>query len=574
MAISSLGVGSGYDLSGIVDKMMQVEQQPLIKLTTKEASYQSKISALGSLQGAVSTLNSAFASLQVSSAQTATTKFSSFSASVTDTTIASATASTSATAGSYTLEVNRLATAHRLTTIARAHELTSASFASETSSVAAADATLSIKVDGSTTDIAVTAGTTLSQLVTKINNAGAGATAAIEDNGVGGKVLVLTSDTAGTAGTMNLTGLSGFIYDADTTTYELTQSQAAEGGYTSTSASIASGTLELTVGDGTAHQITIDSSNNTLKGLRDAINSAKAGVTATLSTVSAHDVRLVITSNTTGSGGQIKLSGLTGFAFNPDTGSGDLSQTEADGGQVAQNAKIKLNGTTINAASNTVKDAIQGVTLSLTKVTTTATSLTVTQDKSSTLTTAFTNIAKAYNDLNSTVESLGGYDAETKTGGPLLGNSTLRSVSFAVRNLFQSAVGDASNSSYKRLSDLGLEIQKDGTIVFNSAKLSSATTSDFETVANLAATFGKTADTLTDGMLGTKGSITAATDGAKASVKSIGKQRVVLSERLVQIEARYKRQFSALDSLIASMNTTSSYLTRQLANLPGASSSS
>jgi flagellar hook-associated protein 2 len=110
------------------------------------------------------------------------------------------------------------------------------------------------------------------------------------------------------------------------------------------------------------------------------------------------------------------------------------------------------------------------------------------------------------------------------------------------------------------LSDLGLEIQKDGSINFNTSKLATATNADFDAVGNLAATFGAAAKTLTGGMLGSEGSITAATDGAKhRSRASINSAKHYPCE--IQIEARYKRQFSALDTLISSMNTTSGYLT-------------
>lgn len=575
MAISSPGIGSGLDVSGIIAKLMQVEQQPLLKLSSKEASYQAKISAFGSLKGAVSSLNSALGSLKLASDETAIEKFTTFKASVGDTSIASATASSSSVAGSYSLEVSQLATTHRISTIARAHELTSASFASETDIVSAGDTTLDITVNGTTTQVAVTGGvTTLGDLALSINNADAGVTAAIEDDGLGGKVLVMTSSTAGIAGKINLTGLSGFIFDDGSATYELTETQAAEGGYTSGDATIAEGTLELTVGNGTAHQIVIDSTNSTLAGLRDAINDADAGVTATLNTISENDVRLVITSNTIGSGGKITMTGLAGFEFNPTTATGDLSQASADGGQAAQSSIIKLNGITVTSDSNTITDAIQGVTLSLSKVTTTATTLSVSQDKTSTLSTAFTSIVKAYNDLNKTMRDLGAYNEETKAGGPLLGNSTLRTVSYSIRGMFQSMVSGTAGTNYKYLSDLGLEFQKDGSIVFDSSKLSTATSTDFSAVATLAANFGSAADTLTDTLLGTSGSINAATEGTQASIKSLTKQRETLAARLTQVEARYKKQFSALDSLIASMNSTSSYLQQQLSNLPGANSSS
>jgi len=585
MAISSPGIGSGLDISGIISKLMQVEQQPLLQLTTKEASYQSKISALGSLQGAVSSLNSAVAALVPSAPQTASSKYITYSASLGDSSIASATASSSSVPGNYALEVSQLATTHRLSTIARAHTLTTVAGAFWTADDLIAEGTLDITVGATSSQITIdSSNSTLAGLRDALNDADIGVTAEIEtvaDELGGGVRLKLTSDTAGTAGAMALSGLPGFTFGVSGLGGggdELSQDpseggQAAEGGYTSADAAIAEGTLALTVGSGTVRQITIDSSNNTLAGLRDAINSAKVGVTATLTTIGTNDVRLMLTSDTMGSAGKITLSGLSGFSFDPTTGTGDLSQASADGGQAAQGSKIKLNGIEYSGNSNTITDALDGVTLNLSKVTTSATTLTVSQDKNSTLKTALTNIVKAYNDLNSTIRDLGKYDEKTKQSGPLLGNSTLRTVSSAIKNIFQSAVTGTSGN-YKRLSDLGLAIQKDGSIVFDNTKLSTATSADYEAVASMVASFGTATKTLTGGMLGTEGSITAATDGAQRSIKDIDKRRETLSARLVQIEARYRRQFSALDSLIASMNTTSGYLTQQLANLPGARSSS
>jgi flagellar hook-associated protein 2 len=572
-SISSMGIGSGLDVEGIISKLMAVEQVPLTKLDTKEASYQTKISALGSLKSAVSALNSAVASLVPAGNQSAVTKYSSYKASVGNTSAASATASSSAVAGSYSLEVLQLATAHRISTIARAHELTSVSFAGETDPID--QGILDITVNGTTTQITVDdSNDTVGELVTSINNADAGVTAALEDDGLGGKVLVLTSNTGGTAGEMTLSGIAGFTYDPVTQSGDLTQTQAAEGGYTSANAAIAEGTLQITVGDGTPRAITIDSSNNTLAGLRDAINDAGIGVTAALTSVSENDVRLVLTSDTMGSAGKITMSGLAGFAFDGATGTGDLSQASADGGEAAQGSKIKLNGVTVNKDSNTISDIVEGVTLSLTGVTTSATTLTVTQDKSSSLTAALTKIAEAYNELNTAVHDLGDYDEETKTGGILLGNSTLRTVSSSIKNIFQSAVSGTTGSDYKYLSNLGLEFQKDGSLVFNSSKLATATNDDFEAVASMVATFGSQAKTLTDGMLSTEGTITAASDGLQASIDSIDEQRTRLQARLEKIEARYVAQFSALDSLISQMNSTSSYLTQQLANLPSTSKKS
>ena len=115
MAVSSLGVGSGLDLNNLLTSLMQAEQQPLVALQRKEASFQSRISALGSLKGSLSSLQTAAQGFIPTTGQTALNKYASFSATVADNTIASASASTGSVAGVYSLEVSALAAGHRLT---------------------------------------------------------------------------------------------------------------------------------------------------------------------------------------------------------------------------------------------------------------------------------------------------------------------------------------------------------------------------------------------------------------------------------------------------------------------------
>lgn len=450
-----------------------------------------------------------------------------------------------------------------------------AGYSSSADSVAQGTLTLTM-ANGSTKDIVIDgSNNTLSGLKDAINAAGAGVTASIINSGTGVK-LVIKSNTAGGNGTMTLSGLTGFEFNGTTKTLSDASADggAAAQGFASAAAAVGTGTLQLKVDSGTVRNITIDSSNNTLEGVKDAINNGSYGVTATLVTAGTNDTRLVLTSNTIGTDGQISLSGIAGLGFDPGSGTGDFSQAAADGGQAALGSIIKLNGVTIAGKSNTITEALQGVTLNLTAVSTNATTLTVSQDKSSALNTSLSAIVKAYNDLNKTLRELGKYDEASKSGGPLIGNSTLRQVSSTIRNIFQSAPAELVNSPIKYLSDIGLEMEKDGSITFDASKLSAAAGSHYDSAALLAASFGKAAKALTDGMLGAKGTITSASDGLKSSIELLGDQRERMINRLQAIETRYKRQFTALDTLLSSMNATASQLQQQLANLPGSKSSS
>ncbi len=470
--ISSLGTGSGLDLEGLITKLMQVEQQPLVDLNTKEAKVQAKISALGSLKSAIATLQGTASGLTPATGQTASAKFATFKATVADTTYATASATTSAVAGSYALEVTTLAQYHRLVT-------PSAAYSSSTSTIPTG-------------------------------------TLVIERGAVSGAAFTRASGTS-------------------------------------------------------AVSVTIDSSNNTLAGLRDAINAADAGVTATIVTGTG-GARLVLTSKDSGTGYQMRLSGLTGFDFDPVAAAGTLSQATADGGQAAGDAALKLNGISITSSSNTVTNALDGVTINFLKQTSSATTLTVSKDSTSSITSGLNAFIKAYNEAVGTISQLGSYNAETKEAGTLNGNATLRVVQSQLRSLVFSTPAGASGD-YKTLSSIGVGVQRNGTLVLDSAKLQAALADDPDRVMALAAGFGKALTTATTAMTGSSGVIAAGTDGLNRTVDDIGKQRTRLADRLTQIETRYRAQFTALDSLVASMKSTSAYLTQQLAAITSSTSS-
>lgn len=479
-SVTSLGVGSGLDLQGMLTKLMQVEQQPLTLLQKKQTSYQSKISALGTLQSALAALQTAAAALTPSSTQTATEKFASYSASLADPAIASASATKGAVAGTYSLEVSALASAQRL--VSPASAFTSASSA--------------LNIDAGTLTIQF------------------------------GLLTPATTNPVAAA-----------AYTPDTTR-----------------------SLNISIAAGAS-----------LNDIRDAINAANGGVSATIVT-GTNGPQLTLTSLKEGTANVMQLSGLTGtdagnFNFNPlSPAVGTLSETAA-GGRSASNAAFTLNGIAGTSSTNTVSGALDGVTLSLSKTNVgTPTTLTVSQNTTTGLTTALQAFVKAYNDANSTMGGLGTYNATTKIAGALQGDSSLRTAQSQVRSqLFGTAAG--GTSSYQRLSDIGVTVAKDGTLSLDTTKLSAAISSDFTGVANLVAKVGDSYNKTLEGIVGTTGSLVSATTGVTRMIKDLATRQNVLSDRLTQIEASYRKQFTALDTLVASMNKTSTYLTQQLAAL-------
>ena len=326
--------------------------------------------------------------------------------------------------------------------------------------------------------------------------------------------------------------------------------------------------------------ITIDSTNNTLGGLRDAINASGADVTASI-VVGAAGAQMVLTGKQTGLSSIMKMtSTVAGFDRDPKwvspalTGSGTLSETAA-GGQVASNAAFSINGIAGSSTSNTVTGMIEGVTLNLTKTTAalTPTTITISKDNATKLSSALTTFVKAYNDATQTMSTLGAYDLVTKKAGALQGNSTLLSAQGQVRNQLFSVTSGGS-SPYQRLSDIGVSLGKDGKLSLDTSKLTAATTADFTTVANLVSAAGTAFQTTLTGLVGITGSIPSAVSGTNSLITDNKANQTRLSARLTAVESRYRKQFTALDSVVASMKSTSTYLTQQLANLPGFTTSS
>ena len=231
MALAS----SGIDVSSIVSQLMTLEQRPLTVLAQKEAGFQARISALGSLKGVISSLQTAAGNLVPVSGTTATQKFSVFKTTVGDATIASATSSSSAVAGSYSLEVTQLAKQHGIMTATGA-----ATPFSGIGGTLTTGGTLTIRLDtqagsatpSKTTNVSIADGATPEAIRDAINQASAGISALVI-NGVDGKQLILTGDTAGSNQFIKLSGVAGLAYDPNATPVPATdpfvQSQSAQG---------------------------------------------------------------------------------------------------------------------------------------------------------------------------------------------------------------------------------------------------------------------------------------------------------------------------------------------------------
>jgi len=257
-------------------------------------------------------------------------------------------------------------------------------------------------------------------------------------------------------------------------------------------------------GDRTSGNIVIDSSNNSLAGIRDAINKGNFGVTASIVSdgttgTNATPNRLILTSTATGQSSTMKitLAGSNGdpadpaleslLAYDPkDGGAQNLSQKAA-----ASDTKATVNGIDVTSSSLGISGAIEGVTISTLKVG--ASTLTVSKDTGA-LTNSVNGFVKAYNELNTQMTALGGYNADTKTGGPLLGDTTLRKLQSSIRAQLSSTITGLQGTSLTNLSQIGIAFQKDGTLTLDSAKLQKAIDNNYNDIAGLFAAVGRSTD--------------------------------------------------------------------------------
>jgi flagellar hook-associated protein 2 len=329
-------------------------------------------------------------------------------------------------------------------------------------------------------------------------------------------------------------------------------------------------TLTLTKGSGasaTSVDITLDSAKTTLADLRDAINNASAGVSAVIVTDTNSKQHLQLTATDTGTANAVTLSGVK-FAAPADPADGSaLDASLAFDTTSATDSAAKVNGIAVSGSGNTLTGAVDGLTINLLKTNAgSPTTITLSRD-TSTLKNNLYSLVKAYNDLNSTISSLGSYDATTKVAGALNGDATLRSTQSQLRAVFGSVPSSLSGATYQRLSDIGISVGKTGALSIDSTKLQKALDTNFTAVANAVGAYGSIFKGTTDNLLSTSGTIAARTDGLNRSVTDIGKQRDALSLRLTNIEKQYRAQFTALDTAVASMQSTSSYLTQQLTGI-------
>ena len=365
---------------------------------------------------------------------------------------------------------------------------------------------------------------------------------------------------------------------AQSGTYNVKIEQLATGSKTATSAlasdfeTSAAGTLTVKVGDGQGIDVAIGEGAS-LTQVKDALNAAlkDSGVTANLLTdPSSGETRLVMSSTNTGAGKDVSISASEGL----EELDIDISEGSAHVLERAQNAKFSIDGLAMQSAANKIENAIPDVTLNLVAADDKKTiKVTVAQDKDG-VTANIKKFVDAYNNLIKTTNSLTrvtkiGEDGIPSTGG-LVGDSSVRSILSGIQNELISVGGE--NGGVRILSDLGITTQKDGTLAIDDKKLKTALENNFDAVGSFftgEAGLMSRLNNRVDGFNQTGGILAQRVSGLEATKSDITAQREKLTLRIESMTARLYSQFNAMDSMVAQLSNTSSWLESTLSSLPG-----
>ena len=321
-----------------------------------------------------------------------------------------------------------------------------------------------------------------------------------------------------------------------------------------------------------ASSVTIDigTGDQTLAGVRDKINAADAGVTASILN-DAQGSRLILRSTATGAENGFRVavadddatpldgSGLSRLAFDPPAGA------VSAGNQRALDLAATVNGAAVTSASNKLDNLVEGVTVQVNKTTTAAVDITVARDTAA-IKGLIQQFVAAYNEANKFLGDQTRYDPGTKTSATLQGDRIAVSLQGQLRNLV--AAHSTASTVYDSLSSVGIHLQEDGSLKVDDGKLDSALVNLTEVARlfssdgagnPLAAGIARRFDMLADSNAGGGGTLEAREQALQQRLSRNQSQQDRFNDRMVQVEARLRAQYTALDIKMSQLNGLSDY---------------
>ena len=324
--------------------------------------------------------------------------------------------------------------------------------------------------------------------------------------------------------------------------------------------------------------VTVDiTATDTLQSLRDKVNASGSGVSASIVTDSSGS-RLSLRSSVSGKDNSFRMTvadsdgglpadgvGLSRFAYDARSGGANMSAAVQ-----GDNARATVNGIAVESATNELSTVIEGLTLRLRKANFGTADVAVASDREA-VKTAIQGFADAYNALSKSITDQTKYDATSRVGGPLQGDSAATGLQRQLRDLLNTPSG--ASTAFARLSDVGLQMQRDGTLSVNASKLDSATANltelkkafsnnDTGNAANNG--FARRYSNLATQVLGTDGSLTTRSQGLRDRIAKNSDDQGKVELRVERYRARLVAQYTAMDAAVSKLNGLSSYVTAQL----------
>lgn len=588
--ITSLGVGSTLDMSGIVDKLVTIKKAPIANLIDSETKTTAKVSALGQIKSKFADVKDLMDKLLQPSAWGARTATSS------NASVATISAAETANVTSFSLEVTQLAKEQsaasgqitsgqpvgagtlklRLGTWGDAGAVAAAASASTTAASALADdqaaATAITAFASGTPANATTAGAYAVAYTAWVSAVGANdhATPSLQTAEADALAALSTAQAA-----LDPADLAAINALPATVTADATDASALKGAAVSASATAFVASTSADVG--------IDiSADDTVSTIADKINAANAGVTATVFNDGTTD-RLLLRSASTGAVSGFRLQAfdtsggaLTGgtelsrLAFDPASGAFGMAGAGAGTVQYAQDAKASIDGFDVISSSNKLEGNLPGVTINLLATTgSTPLTMTVTKDTSPAVT-SLTDFVTKYNALTDTLKELSKYDPATKVAGEFQGDSMIYTIENSLRSLISSS---SMGASMQRLSDVGIELDAEGKLSLNVAKLTVAANNG-NALQQLFANDNDNAQTngfavkmrdLAASMLDTTGSLALKSASLQKALDDNAAEQTKVSDEVAAFEARLRAQYAVMDAQISQSNSISKILAAQVA---------
>lgn len=337
---------------------------------------------------------------------------------------------------------------------------------------------------------------------------------------------------------------------------------------------LGSGTFNFTLGKGDDAQsfgVAIDKDKSSLTEIAAAINNAEdnKGVRATV--VNSNDPetgeavsQLVFFSDKTGTDSEITVKATSSGGNEGDVTLEDLVAVTTTV-QKAQDAKITIDGATVTSQSNEIKDAIQGVTLDLKKITDakdsdktdakTSTTLTIGYDKT-TVEKNLTEFVASFNKVMGTINQLTSYDPKTERAGALNGDGTTRSLASQLRRMLSEPI-EGAVAPIKTLTDLGITSKQDGTIELDEDILKKQVDENFERIGLLFTSekgVSNKLDELLESLVGKTGTLTERDKSLNDRMAKLDKEAVAFEMYIEKFTERTFRQFTKMDISVAQLN--------------------